>query len=153
MSFVYYDHEQLKEILFYYNEESKIFLPNSIFDELKENIDIDQKKRGSEHIAYAYSYVYLISYLYRYAKYANHLFTENDLKKILQTVEANKHKTYITKKGGVLDQLKYIKKRKEFPVIYEYDYDTPEFTTNEEFYKEFGEETLKDFTIYFAEKS
>ena len=119
MKIVYYNQEELKEKLCYDEEQSKIFMPNEIFEDLKDNIDITEIKRGSEHIAYAYSYVYLISYLYRYAKYAEHLYKEEELKEILQTT--NNHKAYITKKGGVLDQLNYIKKESDFPIKIDYD--------------------------------
>ena len=141
MSTLYFTEEELEEFLHYYHQESKIFLPNSIFDELKENIDITKPKRGSEHIAFAYSYIYLISYLYRYAKYINHLYTEKDLRKILQTSETVKaYKSYITKKGGVLDQLNYIKKEKEFPLRYYYEFDEPNFIMNHEYLEESGQE-------------
>ena len=121
MRIVYFDYKQLKRKLDYHEGESKIFLPNSIFEELSYNIDITESKRGSEHIAYAYSYVYLISYLYRYAKYCKHLYKEEELKEILQTPKDNKHKAYITKKGGVLNQLKYIEKEKDYPILVHYN--------------------------------
>ena len=86
MRIVYFDYEQLKSKLDYHEGESKIYLPNSIFEELAYNIDITESKRGSEHIAYAYSYVYLISYLYPIiAKYCKHLYKRGELKEILQT--------------------------------------------------------------------
>ena len=153
MSILYYTKEELEGVLDYYDKESKIFMPNCIFDDLKEAIDVDLPKRSCGHIAYAYCYVYLISYLYRYAKYGDHFYTEKELKTILQSSEKNKHMNYITKKRGVLDQLKYIKKEKEFPVFYRYDYNTPELITNVDIVnggivvdgvleREFGEEML-----------
>ena len=128
MKIVYYNYEQLKEFLYYHEDDSKIFLPNEIFDDLKDNIDITKSKRGSEHIAYAYSYVYLITYLYRYARYEKHLYKEGELKEILQTPQKNNHKSYITMEGGILDQLKYIEKENDYPIMV--------------YYKEFGIEGI-----------
>lgn len=98
-------------------------MPNEIFEELRTHIDIDKPNRSSEHIAYAYSYVYLISYLYRYAVYGDfkQAITEEVLRMILQTPKKYKHKNYITKTNGILHKLKYIvkKSRNDVPVSYE----------------------------------
>ncbi len=111
-------------------------MPNRIFLDLVEHIDVDKEKRQCEHIAFAYCYVYLISYLYRYAIHGRSYFDEEILRKILQTAPKYKRKNYITKKGGILDQQKYIKKDKEVPIGYHYqgNYENePEFVYHSEY--------------------
>jgi hypothetical protein len=146
---IYYNEHQLKEILHYNEDQSQIYLPNEIFDELKDTIDLKVEKRSCEHLAYAYSYIYLVTYLYRYAVYGNgtnglNLITEKDLRKILQTCKDSRFKDYLTKEGGLLQKLNYIRKTRDFPVAYQYEEDhcdsflvKPIFITLKEFLEEF----------------
>lgn len=56
---------QIKSTLKITGKESKVFLPNEIFDDLQGYIT------NGTHLAYAYSYYYLTHFLYRNCKYLN----------------------------------------------------------------------------------
>lgn len=117
---IYYKEEELKDILSIKEEESKVFIPNEIFKDLTKNIDCSDNGKSSKHIAFAFSYHYLIMYLWRYAKLGGDFeFTEEELKKICNVSPHSKGKegvTYITKKDGLLDQLGYIEKVSNYPI-------------------------------------
>lgn len=99
-----------------YNELEKIFIPNEIFKDLKENI------KPTVHVAFAYCYYYLISYLYRYCKYvdnSNELLSQKDIKVLLGYSKDYKVVDYLTKKGGVLDVIGYTQTTGNYPIIWE----------------------------------
>lgn len=143
---VYYNEVQLKQILgVNHPYETKIFIPNEIFDELitcsefkpkisnvknKENVvNRYHKEANANHIAFAFSYVFLISYLYRYAKYHykdnddKEVFIDQDtIYKMCNTSPDSRGKhgvNYITKKDGLLERLGYIRKVKEYPIDFQ----------------------------------
>src|SRR5699024_11535773 len=90
----------------YRDGQSRHFMPNEIFKDLQSNI------KTSTHIAFAYSYYYLTSWLYRNVKYAEDLPIEintKTLKKLLGYNQNYKPINYIIKKNGVLEQINYIK--------------------------------------------
>lgn len=130
--------KHLKEVILDVGKnEHKLFIPNEIFDQLKGYVneegeyiegfyDIEGKKvkkfKSSTHIAYAYAYVYLAHYMYRYCKYyyykdyhTRYDIDEKMIKQILGFPSNSDTFTYITKKGGVLDKLGYIKKDSDKP--------------------------------------
>lgn len=135
------------EILNVGEHEHKVFMPNEIFTELKgyENddgvfiegfYDKEGKKinefKSSTHIAFAYTYVYLSHYMYRYCKYYT-LWNNSvdghkpidESKRILGFPSKSTSYTYITKKGGLLDRLGYIRKESDKPIScvqYEHEY-------------------------------
>ncbi|KGR75056.1 hypothetical protein [Ureibacillus sinduriensis] len=120
--------------------EHKVFMPNEIFTELKgyENdegvfvegfYDKEGRKinefKSSTHIAFAYAYVYLSHYMYRYCKYytlwnnsldGNKSIDESMIKRILGFPSKSNSYSYITKKGGILDRLGYIRKESDRPL-------------------------------------
>lgn len=111
-------YEQLEELLQYHEKESKIFMPNEIFDDLKGAIP------DSPHIAFAYSYTYLAAWLYRYSKHISPTegFIDNvKMKQILGYNENYKKLDYLIKKNGLLDQLGYTETVKDFPTSWTYD--------------------------------
>lgn len=110
----YTDMEQLLQFNDY---ESKIFMPNEIFGDLQKNID------NASHIAFAYSYIYFITWLYRYAKYGmvNELIDQKFIKKVLGYNENYKKLDYLIKQNGILEQMGYIRTEKDFPIAYSYD--------------------------------
>ncbi|MBE2905532.1 hypothetical protein HPJ93_10840 [Anoxybacillus flavithermus] len=110
----YTDMEQLLQFNDY---ESKIFMPNEIFGDLQKNID------NASHIAFAYSYIYFITWLYRYAKYGmvNELIDQKFIKKVLGYNENYKKLDYLIKQNGILEQMGYIRTEKDFPLAYSYD--------------------------------
>ena len=70
---------EIEQLLQFNDYESKIFMPNEIFGDLQKNID------NASHIAFAYSYIYFVTWLYRYAKYGmvNELIDQKFIKRIL----------------------------------------------------------------------
>jgi hypothetical protein len=107
-------------------KEDWFYMPNSIFEDLQQHKEF--KNKSSFHIAFAYNYYFLISWLWRYAKY-QHLdyynLTENKiyhapLKKVYKTLlgvsASSKQYDYIIKKNGVLAQLGYIQPSKVAPI-------------------------------------
>ncbi|MED3934399.1 hypothetical protein ABEY43_26740 [Priestia megaterium] len=138
---IYYNEQEYRDILKPHNKELPILIPNEIFHDLPKELNADEKGTSSKHIAFAYSYVYLITYLYRYTKYGLYTdekkFNEQELKKLLTTSPTSKGKdgvNYITKKGGVLENLGYIKKREEAPVGWEYFHHDNDDLNNEVYF-------------------
>ncbi|PFN77607.1 hypothetical protein COJ85_32070 [Bacillus sp. AFS076308] len=111
--------EQIKELLQYDVMESKIFIPNEIFDDLKgANI------KNNPHLTFSYSYIYFATWIYRYAKHLNCTegFIDNEkMKEILRYNPTNKDLVYLIKKNGLLEQLGYTKTVKDFPTSWTYD--------------------------------
>ncbi|KMP31779.1 hypothetical protein [Bacillus cereus] len=125
---IYYTKEEYQKILVT-SEKEPVFMPNEIFDDLPRAINVNRKGKSSKHIAYAFSYVFLVTYLYRYTKFGTHAdyeFTEEKLKKLLTVSPTSKGMegvTYITKRKGILEQLGYIKKVTDYPLKWFYFYD------------------------------
>lgn len=106
----------VSELLEYNELESKLFIPNEIFSDFK-----SLGEKGSSHVAFAYSYYYLISWLYRYAKYGNKKIDVGMIKEILGYYSKNKKIDYLIKKDGVLDQLGYTFSDTDYPIGWNYD--------------------------------
>lgn len=90
----------------YKGRENYLLMPNEMFELLVKNEDLNKKK--APHVAVAYTYVFLITWLYRYAKYGFMELENTTHKAILKMMgiaETNKEYNYIFKKGGVLDRL------------------------------------------------
>jgi hypothetical protein len=101
------------EIFQFDEKESKVFMPNEIFDDLKGAVT-----RNSSHLTFSYSYIYLITWFYRYAKYISVTdgFIDNGkIKEILGYSKDYKPLDYLIKKNGLLDQLGYTSTAKDFP--------------------------------------
>lgn len=99
-----------------YNEyENKIYIPNEIFTDLRV-----LHGKGSSHVAFAYSYYFLISWLYRYAKYGEKVITVQLIKQMLGYSGNNKDVNYIIKKNGILDQIGYTRSDTDFPIAVEF---------------------------------
>ncbi|MED1863263.1 hypothetical protein P4V41_07325 [Fictibacillus nanhaiensis] len=100
-----------------YNEkETKIYIPNEIFNDL-EGLHV----KGSSHVAFAYSFYYLTSWLYRYCKYGQIEIDTKMIKELLGYHPDNKVINYIIKKNGVLDELGYTMTTTDYPVAWEYE--------------------------------
>lgn len=109
---------EMRQLLQFNDEyESKIFMSNEIFSDLQKNIE------NPSHIAFAYSYIYFITWLYRYAKYGiiNELIDQKFIKKILGYNPTYKKIDYLIKQNGILEQMGYIRTEKDFPIAYSYD--------------------------------
>lgn len=144
---VYYTSEQMKRMLDVDRKyKTKMFITNCLFDDLVNceefrpkisnvkcktgEVRTTKKQANANHIAFAFSFVYLVSYLYRFAKYIHYgddgqqiFIDEEILYKMCNTSPASRGKngvSYITKKNGLLERLGYTRKVKEYPVEFSY---------------------------------
>lgn len=115
--------DEIKTLIQFNDKESKVFMPNEIFTDLIGAI------KNSPHIGFAYSYIYLVTWLYRYAKHmSNEGFLDNGkIKKILGYNANTKGLDYLTKRNGLLDQLGYTETAKDFPIAWTFEDNLLEF--------------------------
>jgi hypothetical protein len=95
-----------------------IYLPNEVFADFKLNI------HNSSQTAFAYSYLYYVTYLYRYCKFIDdngEKVTQESIKQFLGYSPKNKRVDYIIKKGGLLDILGYTVTTTDYPIQFLYD--------------------------------
>ncbi|AEN89210.1 hypothetical protein BMWSH_2328 [Priestia megaterium WSH-002] len=81
-------------------------MPNEVIGMLVKDEELNKKK--APHVAFAYTYLYIITWLYRYAKYGVMSFeeiTKPAILKIMGVAETSSEYNYIIKRGGVLDRL------------------------------------------------
>ena len=102
-----YSEKELKEVLAYDEKENFLLMPN---EAIKMIAKADELKVGdsSEHIAVAYSYLYLNTWMYRYAKYGQvdlDVTTVKGMKSVIGVSPTGVSFDYIFKKNGVLDEL------------------------------------------------
>ncbi|WP_217581059.1 helix-turn-helix domain-containing protein [Lysinibacillus sp. GbtcB16] len=101
--------------------ESTVALPNELFDHL---LELEDKKiLKNKHAHVAYGYMFLQTWLYRYAKYSQYTPTVADIKQLLGFKADEKRINYIIKKDGVLDNEGLTETTQDFPVIVMWDYD------------------------------
>ncbi|MEK4871222.1 hypothetical protein [Niallia sp. FSL W8-1348] len=97
---------ELKGIVQYDNKENYLLMPNEVIEMLVKDEELNKKK--APHVAFAYTYLYMITWLYRYAKYGVMSFedvTKSAILKMMGIAETSSEYNYIVKKGGVLDRL------------------------------------------------
>ncbi|AND39531.1 hypothetical protein [Cytobacillus oceanisediminis] len=138
----------IAKFLNYQEEESNVFMPNEIFSDIQkpfkeiaaqkvrnrphkfikvETLKGIRNKRGqneganSTHIAFAYSYYYFITWLYRYVKYGQFKINVEDIKEILGYARTSVEVDYIIKKNGILDQINYTQTTTDYPIAWEMD--------------------------------
>ena len=109
---------ELYRLLHENNTQYRIFMPNEIFEDLKE-----LKSKGVGHIAFAYSFYYFISWLYRYAKYGEMKIDTGMIKQVLGYSPDNKKVNYLIKENGWLDQIGYTYSDTDYPIAWEYKED------------------------------
>lgn len=124
-------YEEINKLVQFNEEyESNLFMPNEIFKDLKANI------KGVPHIAFAYSYIYLSTWLYRYAKHVNvGTFDNAKIKEVLGYKPNTRTINFLIKKGGLLDEMEYLQSTRDYPVSWEYskmNYEDLEFTLSSE---------------------
>lgn len=107
---------ELEEKLNYNNKQDKIFMPNEIFNDLRVLHD-----KGSSHVAFAYSYYYLISWLYRFAKYGEKNIDVKMIKQVLGYSADNKKVNYLIKKNGFLDEIGYTYTDTDYPLSWNFN--------------------------------
>ncbi|MFB5281918.1 hypothetical protein [Peribacillus sp. Hz7] len=106
-------YQEITDLLRFNENESNVFMPNEIFEDLQNNM-----KKGV-HIPVAYSYYYLITWMYRHAKYGELQIDNKKIKEILGYNADTKGIDYILKKNGLLDTMGYTETVKDFPVVWE----------------------------------
>ncbi|MCM3789122.1 hypothetical protein M3221_11970 [Domibacillus indicus] len=127
--------KNLKKYLEHEEREGKIFVPNEIFK------DFQNEKIRKYHRPFAFSFYYLVNYLYRNAKYGNRIIIQKDLKCILGYSPLYKPVDYLIKKGGILEEINYIKLTREIPMSVEI---TDDFVGNRELEFYYYEEYIED---------
>lgn len=118
--------KQAKNLIEYMHRQDNytIYTPNEIFEELK------RSNIKPVHLPFAYSYYFLVSYLYKMCAYDEITPSQKEIKEWLGFSGNNKTIDYIIKKGGILDQLLYTQTTTDYPVSYHKDeYDDIEFDT------------------------
>ncbi|ARF70752.1 hypothetical protein B7C51_25100 (plasmid) [Paenibacillus larvae subsp. pulvifaciens] len=89
-----------------------IYMPNEIFSDLASS-----QIRNSRHRAFSYSYLYFVSYLYRYCEYyKKNKMTQLEIKKQLGISEKEKRVDYLIKKDGILDKMGYTLTTTNYPL-------------------------------------
>lgn len=119
--------------------EKLIPIPNDIFLTLRELEEFEILK--SIHIPFTFSYLYLIAYMYKYAKYSELALSNSDIKEILQANRNTQGYNYILKKGSVLDINGITETVNEVPI----GYNVSDF---EAFYIFTGQDELLTTTFY-----
>lgn len=112
--------------------QTKIYIHNEIFEELKVLHD-----KGSSHVAFTYTFYYLICWLYRYAKYGEYKIDVKMIKEMLGYSPTYPDINYIIKKNGVLDQIGYTYSDTNYPLGWSYIDDELEFTMHGDLDAEF----------------
>lgn len=115
-----------------------IYMPNEIFDDLKQNIST------YKHTAFAYTYYYYVSYLYRYCEhYEDEKITQALIKMKLGYTKAEKRIDYLIKKNGVLDSMGYTETTDDYPLSWTLDDDNIlNFTTINDYRREYGKSVI-----------
>lgn len=125
-------------------------MPNEIFSDL---INSDIK---SVHIPFAYSYYYLINWLYRNTKYGSFNIDQKKIKEILGYNPNEKRINYIIKKDGLLDHIGYTRTDKDYPMSWEIN-DDLEFIMLSDFTEDVQRamryDANKRFTVKFPIKA
>lgn len=144
-------YDEIETLLQYNEKESKIFIPNEIFDDLKKTA------KNTPHLAFTYSYYYLISWLYRYTKYGLFQLDTGQIKEILGYNQTTKGLDYITKKNGLTDQIGYTQTVKDFPISWSFDDNMLEFellSDMDKFTQQIIKENLnRKYTVKFPIKA
>ncbi|EPD54157.1 hypothetical protein HMPREF1210_00142 [Paenisporosarcina sp. HGH0030] len=107
--------------------QQKVGIPNDIFEILSQDEELNVAK--APHVAYAYAYVFITAWFYKYAKY-NLPFEVTDvssIKEIIGLSPIEKRYNYIFKKGGVLDRLGITKTVNFKEASYEYVWENGDF--------------------------
>ncbi len=120
----FFTFKELKhDILRVQEKEQYVYIPNETFKDLVEAFK--DLGKTSVHIATAYSALYLSNYQWRYAKYVTEDGRNITDKLYYNILGFGKPDTYnyITKKGGLLEEIGYIEKVKDKPCMYTYDED------------------------------
>lgn len=145
------NYQEIEKCLQYNEKESKVFMPNEIFDDLQNNI------KKTVHIPVAYSYYYLITWLYRYAKYGTINIDNKNIKQILGYNTDTQGIDYLMKKNGMLDVMGYTETVKDFPITWTFEDEYLDFEMlsemDEDVQKAIKQNLSRKYTIKFPVKA
>lgn len=102
------------------NHEIAIAMPNELLFLLPEWLS-QKELKSNQHQEFVYSYLWLISYYWRYAKYAEEKITQQTIKSTLRYNPDEKRLNYIIKKNGLLDVKEYTTTTKNYPISWSFD--------------------------------
>lgn len=112
-----------------YGKDAGVQIPNSLFKLLSTNIKNVNGSRNIQQVSFAYCYMVLSAFLYKYAHFVdleNDTYIQSsDIKELLGYGKTTKTIDRIIKKNGVLEEIGLIKTTKDYPVSF--DIDTDEF--------------------------
>lgn len=117
---------ELNNRIIYKEEQNLLGISNSHFEILLKLAN--NKVLKPQHIPFAFSYLYLQTYLFRYTKYDDYVPSVSDIKEILTYDKSNKTLNYIIKDGGALDSVNLTKTIYDFPIYHEWVDGGLEFT-------------------------
>lgn len=106
----------LKTLLQVNEHQDRVYMPSEIFNDLK-----PLHSKGSSHVAFAYNFYYLISWLYRYAKYGELNIDTGLIKQVLGYSPENKKVNYLIKKNGWLDEMGYTYSGTDYPIAWRFN--------------------------------
>lgn len=89
---------------------------------------VSEKKLKVSQVPFTYAYLYLQTYMFRYAKYDNYVPSTGEIKEMLGYSPTLQKLDYIIKKGGLLDTEEITDTLFDFPVIQEWEDKQPVFT-------------------------
>ena len=95
--------------------ENFVNMDINIFKVLKEASDKGLIK-NAPHKAFTLSYLWLVSYLWKYSKYGDMEISTKDIKEILGVSAIEKRMDYLIKKNGVLDSVGLLETTRNFPI-------------------------------------
>lgn len=142
----------INKLLQYNEKESKLYMPNEIFNDLKAS------GIKSKHIPLAYSYYYLISWLYRYTKYQIGTIIDHKLiKQLLGYSPTYPEIDYIIKRNGELDKIGYTTTEKDIPLSWTFEDDFLDFymlsDLDEDMQRIIKQQLSRKYTIKFPNKA
>ena len=106
MTRINYEADLMREVLEYDERENYLLMPNEVVSTLAKSDMFKGNK--AQHVSVAYSYLYLNTWMYRYAKYSEvdlDITTVKGIKNLLGLSPTSVSYDYIFKKNGVLDEL------------------------------------------------
>jgi hypothetical protein len=106
----------IKQLLHYNDHQNKLYIHNEIFEDLKL-----LHNKVSSHTAFAYTYYYLVCWLYRYTKYGELNIDVKLIKEILGYNATNKKLDYLIKKNGLLDEIGLTETSTDYPLLWTFE--------------------------------
>lgn len=106
-------------------EKNGLFLDDHYY-KLFNTLIKNEKIKNIQGAAFSFSYYYLASYLWKYAKYDKQLFDKKDYLNAILKRERYSIFDYLIKKDGLLEEEGLLKTTNNFPIAKEFDKETKE---------------------------